>query len=223
MSVALLVLSIAGYGLVHSWLASRQAKSLAAQLLGRTAGRVYRLAYNIFSIISLLPVLALAALLPDHPLYTIPLPWAFFAIFIQLLAALTLLIGLLQTGLWSFLGLDQLFSPASDAPAVLVTHGLYRWVRHPLYTAGLIFIWLTPVMTLNLFILYLGLSIYLVIGAYFEERKLVREYGEAYLEYRARTPMLLPRPPRKNRSRLAGHAKSVSGPDDSATGHSSPK
>jgi protein-S-isoprenylcysteine O-methyltransferase Ste14 len=73
-----------------------------------------------------------------------------------------------------------------------VVRGLYRWVRHPLYTAGLVLIWLTPVMTLNIFSLNLGLTIYLVVGALIEERKLVREYGEAYEEYRKRTPMLIP-------------------------------
>jgi protein-S-isoprenylcysteine O-methyltransferase Ste14 len=31
----------------------------------------------------------------------------------------------------------------------------------------------------------------------FEERKLVREFGEEYLQYRKVTPMLIPRPPRK--------------------------
>jgi len=69
-----------------------------------------------------------------------------------------------------------------------VLTGLYRWVRHPLYTAGLLFIWLIPVMTANLLALNIGLTIYLITGALFEERKLVREFGEAYIEYRKVTP-----------------------------------
>jgi methanethiol S-methyltransferase len=39
----------------------------------------------------------------------------------------------------------------------------------------------------------LGLTAYLFIGAYFEERKLVREFGEAYRGYQQRTPMFFPR------------------------------
>jgi protein-S-isoprenylcysteine O-methyltransferase Ste14 len=74
----------------------------------------------------------------------------------------------------------------------LVVRGLYRWVRHPLYTAGLVLIWLSPVMTANLLALNAGLTIYIVAGAMLEERKLQAEFGEAYAAYKRRTPMLIP-------------------------------
>jgi protein-S-isoprenylcysteine O-methyltransferase Ste14 len=47
-------------------------------------------------------------------------------------------------------------------------------------------------MSYNLLALILGLSIYILVGAYFEERKLLVEFGDAYSEYRQRTPMLIP-------------------------------
>lgn len=169
-----------------------QAKALAQRGLGKTADRIYRLFYNLVAGISLLPVLALPAVLPDQPLYTIPLPWTLLTLTIQGLAALTLLVGLLQTGVWSFIGLEQLLARPNARAEELVVSGLYRWVRHPLYTAGLAFIWLTPVMTWNVLALNLGLSAYLVIGASFEERKLLHEFGEAYRQYQQRTPMFLP-------------------------------
>jgi protein-S-isoprenylcysteine O-methyltransferase Ste14 len=197
LSPLLILLAVAIYGVVHSWLASIQAKALARRIFGRLAERTYRLAYNGFAVVSLLPVLALPAILPDQPLYTIPFPWVLLTIVLQVLAILALFIGLLQTGLWSFLGLEQLFVLTKSQPPQLVVRGLYRWVRHPLYTAGLVFIWLTPVMTANLLVLYASLSLYLVVGAYFEERKLIREFGEAYLRYRQTTPMLVPRPPNR--------------------------
>ncbi|NOH03709.1 MAG: isoprenylcysteine carboxylmethyltransferase family protein [Chloroflexi bacterium] len=73
-----------------------------------------------------------------------------------------------------------------------MTRGLYRLVRHPLYTFSLVFIWLTPVMSQNSLALYTGATLYLLIGAYFEERKLLRDFGEAYAEYKRKTPMLIP-------------------------------
>jgi protein-S-isoprenylcysteine O-methyltransferase Ste14 len=197
LSFLIILAAIAAYGGLHSWLASLQAKALARRSLGQTADRVYRLAYNIVAVISLLPVLALPAILPDHRLYTIPLPWTLFTLAIQGLAALVLLVGVLQTGLWSFLGLEQLLAPPDRQPPELVLGGLYRWVRHPLYTAGLVFIWLTPVMTWNVLALNLGLSAYLFIGALFEERKLTREFGLAYRSYQQRTPMFFPSLTRK--------------------------
>ena len=102
-----------------------------------------------------------------------------------------LVVGVLQTGALSFIGLRQLFD-GEERSFQLVTHGLYRWVRHPLYTAGLLFIWLTPVMSINTLVAILSATIYIVVGAFFEERKLEREYGAAYAEYKAATPMLIP-------------------------------
>ncbi len=185
------------YGLVHSLLASLSIKEWARSRFGKAAARGYRLGYNIFAGITLLPVLALPALLPDRSLYTIPLPWVLLTLAFQALAALALLCGLVQTGIWSFLGLQQLMAPLSREDGELVVHGLYRWVRHPLYTAGLVFTWLTPVMTSNLLALFLGFSIYLVVGALIEERKLLAEFGQAYAEYRRRTSFLIPLPPRR--------------------------
>lgn len=193
------LLAVGVYGVVHSWLASLQAKDLARRSLGASAERGYRLAYNIFAVITLLPVLALPALLPDWTLYTIPLPWVYLTLALQGLALAALTLGVLQTGAWSFLGLEQLLTSVPDRPPPLVVKGLYRWVRHPLYTAGLVFIWLVPVMSANLLALNIGLTLYLIIGAYFEERKLLREYGEAYADYQRRTPMLVPGKPGKQR------------------------
>ena len=188
-----ILLAVALYGIVHSFLASKSAKAIAQRWLGASAGRGYRLAYNIFAVVSLLPVLALPILLPDRPLYRIPSPWAYLAVAVQGMALLALLVGLWQTGVWSFLGLEQLQRPVEGGESRLVVSGLYRWVRHPLYTAGLVFLWFTPLMTVNLLALYAGLTLYLVVGASFEERKLLREFGADYAEYRQRTPMLIPR------------------------------
>lgn len=193
----LILLATGLYGLVHSLLASLAAKQRAQQVLGGLAERGYRLAYNLFAVLSFLPVLALAGFLTDQPLYAIPSPWRLLTLALQGLAGLALVIGLLQTGVWAFLGLKQLFAPPRRNQVKLQVGGLYRWVRHPLYTAGLVFIWLTPIMTLNLLALNLGLTLYLIIGAIYEECKLVQEFGEAYLAYQRVTPMLIPRPPKK--------------------------
>ena len=188
----LVFLATLAYGLVHSILASLWAKSRAQQWLGSLAERGYRLAYNLFATVSLLPVLALPALLPDRRLYVIPFPWVLLSSGVQLLALAALGIGLLQTGVVSFLGLRQLVrSPGKEAPS-LVAKGLYRYVRHPLYTAGLVLIWLVPVMSVNLLALNLGLSLYILVGTYYEERKLRREFGADYEAYMRRTPMLIP-------------------------------
>lgn len=188
----IILLAVLVYGFVHSLLASLAAKARARQWFGPGVCRWYRLFYNVFGVVTLLPVFAIAAILPDQGLYAIPTPWSYLTFAVQLLALLVLGIGLLQTGLWSFLGLQQLVDPTVDESTQMVTSGFYRWVRHPLYTAGLVIIWLVPLMTYNILALIVGLTIYLVVGAYYEERKLVRVFGTAYTSYQQRTPMLIP-------------------------------
>jgi methanethiol S-methyltransferase len=189
----LVLLAVLAYGGVHSFLASLWVKRGARRWFGALADRAYRLLYNVIAVVSFLPVLALVGLLPDRTLYTIPLPWVLITSVGQLAAIAVLVLGLLQTDVWSFLGFRQLVQPeTAGEPARLVLKGLYRWVRHPLYTAGLVFIWLTPVMTVNVLAMNIGLTIYIVVGALLEERKLLSEYGQAYTDYRRRTPMLIP-------------------------------
>ncbi len=192
LAAALTLIAVGLYGALHSLLATHWAKALARQLLGPTADRLYRLLYNLIGGLSFLPVLAVVAWQPGTTLYTIPLPWSAVAVALQALALALILIGLLQTGITGFLGLRQLLQPALEEPAKLEVSGLYRWVRHPLYTAGLIFIWLSPIMTTSSLALTVGLTAYIYIGSIFEERRLVTEFGQAYLDYQRRVPRLLP-------------------------------
>ena len=191
-SFVIILLAVFIYSLFHSLLASLWIKARARAWFLPETERWYRLAFNAIAVVSLVPVLALPALLPDRNVYTIPFPWAIINLAILGLAGLALIVGLWQTGLWSFLGIQQFLAPPKPVPPKLVVGGLYRWVRHPLYTAGLVLIWFIPVMTTNLLALNLGLSIYLVVGALFEEHRLLIEYGGAYAEYQKRTPMLIP-------------------------------
>jgi protein-S-isoprenylcysteine O-methyltransferase Ste14 len=201
LGVLVLLIAFALWGIVHSALASLAAKAHARLRVGaRTADGWYRLAYNAFSILTFLPVMALVGLLPDTPLYTLPFPALLVTVPLQLLAALALLVALWQVDLGAFLGLRQIArwlrgATEPEQPAVLFTGGAYAWVRHPLYFFGLVVIWLTPVMTANVLAFNAGATLYLYIGALFEERKLVREYGDAYSAYQRRVPMLLPRRP----------------------------
>jgi len=47
----------------------------------------------------------------------------------------------------------------------------------------------TSILAMNL-----GLTAYILIGSEFEERRLLSECGQAYIEYQNRVPRLIPRP-----------------------------
>lgn len=188
----LILVAILAWGLLHSFLASLKVRTQIRQWVGPEADRWYRILYNLVSIITFLPILALLIILPDQLIYRIHYPWVLLSLAIQLASVIILIAGVRQTGIFSFLGLQQMVYPVDNSPAHLVTTGLYKYVRHPLYSGGLVIIWLMPYMTWNLLAVNLGITIYILIGAYFEERKLVVEYGAQYVEYRRQTPMLIP-------------------------------
>jgi protein-S-isoprenylcysteine O-methyltransferase Ste14 len=182
------------YGTLHSLLASHQAKRISEKLLGETfARRWYRLFYNLVALVTLMPVLWVTAVSPDEILWQAPSPWNLLLRSIQMLALVGMGYALLQTGSLSFLGLRQLVSESGhEEPQPFVTGGLYRLVRHPIYTFGLVFLWFSPTLSLNSATFALGITAYILIGIVFEERKLEREFGSAYREYKQKTPALIP-------------------------------
>jgi methanethiol S-methyltransferase len=183
MNTFIILLSLALWGVVHSILASHFTKDMFKT-------RFYRLAYNIFSVISFAPILYLLVVLEDQMLYQVPAPWSFAMLGGQALSALLLLIAVLQTDTLSFVGLRQLFE--EEKASQLVTRGLYTLVRHPLYLFSILFLWLSPSMSMNSLVFNIGVTLYFVIGAYFEERKLLRDFGDAYAEYKRKTSFLIP-------------------------------
>jgi methanethiol S-methyltransferase len=188
-----ILLACAAYGVLHSFLASMPVKTWVLRRFGTSGQRYFRLVYNILAGLIALPLLGLVALAPDSPLYTLPMPWTLLALALQAAGALGLVVAVAHTGAADFLGLSALL-PARPAPEkpVLVTTGLYRWVRHPLYTCSLLLLWAMPVMSWNLLAAAIGLTGYILVGIQFEERKLLAAFGQEYAAYRARTPMLVP-------------------------------
>ena len=188
------------YCALHSLTASNQMKSRLRDRFGPEADRWYRLSYNILAGISFLPIVWLLAILPDKPLYTIPLPWMLLTTVGQVTGAVIIVVGIGQTDAFTFMGIRQLLpQDHSQEGAGFVNTGLYGWVRHPLYTGGLIIIWLAPSMTINLLTLFIILTIYFIVGARFEEERFVEEYGEAYRRYQQLVPLLLPTPRRREK------------------------
>ena len=185
-----LLLAVALWGIIHSLLASNEAKNFFRRTFGGGFMRLYRMLYNLFAVVSFLPILYLMVTLADRMLYEVPAPFNIVMRLGQGTALILLVVAVFQTDVLSFVGLRQILKEEKKGP--LMTNGLYRHVRHPLYTFSLLLLWLSPSMSLNSFIVYLALTIYILIGIIFEERKLLREFGEEYANYRSVTPMLVP-------------------------------
>lgn len=183
------------YGGLHSALASHTVKRLVERWLGNPTRvrRYYRLAFSLLGGLTLLPIFGLMLWLPDITLYRIPWPWTLLTLAGQALGGLIILLALHQTGLMDFLGLAQALNPPQEQATRLQTGGVYRLIRHPLYTGSLLIIWLMPGMTCNLLAFNLGATLYFVLGARLEEAKLRAEFGQTYEDYAHRTPRFIPR------------------------------
>src|SRR5574340_372193 len=189
-----ILISLVVYGGLHSLLASRRLKARLTNRFGPASLRWHRFLFSAISGLTILPILALVALLPDRPIYAVAQPLSALLDLLRLVGAVGLVYGVLQTGFMNFIGLDRVLDPAAvNRPPRLVTDGLYRWVRHPLYTSAFLLLWAAPELSWNKLAFNLGVSAYLVIGSIYEEQKLRDEFGAAYDDYRQRTPAFLPR------------------------------
>lgn len=196
LSIFAITLFFAIYAVVHSLLAGLPFKNWLRNRLGPGVDRWYRLAYNVFAIVTLLPLFPMLALLPDRVLYVALPPWRWLLAAGQLAALAGLGLAFLQTNPWHFLGVAQLMAARPQESGSLEIRGLYCRVRHPLYLFSMLFLWLTPAMTVNLLVTYLLFTLYFYVGSIFEERRLVVEFGEAYREYQRIVPRLIPWPGR---------------------------
>jgi protein-S-isoprenylcysteine O-methyltransferase Ste14 len=93
-------------------------------------------------------------------------------------------------------------------PATFAVAGPYRWVRHPLYSCMLVLMWSCPTVTADRLLLDVLWTAWICFGAALEERDLVDEFGDAYLRYRERVPMLVPW-----RGRVAMHLEDRTRPE----------
>ena len=70
--------------------------------------------------------------------------------------------------------------------------GPYRWVRHPQYFFTLVLMWACPDVTADRLLFNGVFTVWVVLGTVLEERDLVKEFGDDYIEYQQGVPMLIP-------------------------------
>lgn len=151
--------------------------------------RWYRLLYNAVALVLFAGLVA--RLFETAPVYCVK-P----GLFLRLTGSLLSLAGgIIVAAAFRRYDLGEFSGLRNPAPgASLHTSGLNAWVRHPLYSGtvlvvgGLWCIFPSADMTA----IAAAVLLYLPAGIYFEEKKLIRQFGDAYRNYRQGVKRLIP-------------------------------
>ena len=204
-------LAFALFGLLHSVGAREPCKRALARVFGRFfVDHFYRLVYCALSYYALYHVVSVLHWdlnrANDNWLVVYP-EWLWQGLLVVHLGAVAFMYAaFVQSDYLEFWGVKQAWRglrrlagrpPAAPLPLFgtdrLETGGVYGVVRHPMLAAGFWFL-LTSGPSLNNLV-FTGLyASYMLVGGYYEEKRLVRIFGEEYLAYRRRVPPFIPRP-----------------------------
>ena len=171
------------YFLLHSVFAARRVKARIQHL-----GRFYRLIYSTFATVGLVALLMFGGSFESAKLFESSDMVRYLSLMFTTFGVMTMQLAFRQYRLKSFLG----FAEEKDE---LKIEGILRHVRHPIYS-GLILVtigFLLFIPTMATAVSCLCILLYLPIGIYLEEKKLLETFGEAYVHYCEQVPSLFPR------------------------------
>ena len=185
----------AGYCFLHSFMISIWFSNIMKRLL-KEYYAFYRLFFVLVSTLLLFPIISYTIQL-DHEVvikYSMTLN-----IFRYILIALGVLVFvkafLIDYDVLHFLGFRQAMkfnTTEIEIPNTeLKKSGLLGIVRHPMYFAVVVLLWCHSFTIADVIVNAL-LTIYVVIGTFLEERKLLVEFGDSYIRYQNEVPMLIP-------------------------------
>lgn len=152
--------------------------------------QLYRLIYVIIATFLLIAILIFSAMIKSHFIFYPNNILKLLGLLLAGLGVVIVKIAFKSYDTKAFLGIGNL-NPEDE----FKTDGLLKKVRHPLYSGSILLIVgyflfnpkLSALITASMMI------VYFLVGIQFEERKLVKVFGEKYIEYKNKTPMLIPR------------------------------
>lgn len=203
-AIGIVIIVCVLFALQHSLLVTDWAKERARKLFGDSFVRAYyRLFFTLISTAATLLAAYVYVSLPDLTLLVAPM-WVKVLMYAGQLGALIFAVRSLNTVRFGeFSGLAQAWrhlrhgQVGGDLEGIgmtgLVKAGSYRYVRHPLYLAGILIITLSPEFTRNHIVLVICADTYFIAGALIEERRLIAHFGDEYCVYMKEVPRFIPR------------------------------
>lgn len=176
------------YFAIHSLLADREIKQKINEVMNEKF-KYYRLMYVLISSAGLMILFLFNANI-DSPDFFDNSGWArYLSLMFAAFGVIIIKIAFRSYHFSSFVGMTP------ELPQPLITSGLLGSVRHPIYSGTILIaigFWLfSPDLPTSVSVACI--FAYLPIGIYLEEKKLIAEFGEQYLVYKKRTPVIFPR------------------------------
>lgn len=195
MKYLIIVVLWTAYCALHSYLISIGFTSLMNRLLKKYYA-FYRLFYILISLFLLIPLINYTGQLDNKVIIV-------YGHYLDFLRHI-LIYGSLLMFFWafffdydslSFFGIRQILNfektketkPSNE----IKKSGLLGIMRHPMYLALIIYLWCQTSKMADI-VVNIVLTVYVIIGTILEEKKLVLEFGEAYIKYQKEVPMLIP-------------------------------
>jgi len=186
-------LLVALWGFIHTITARASFKSVLIKLIPEPAERP---TYTLIAGVTSIALVGLWRSLPGQ-VWSVELVWLTYLLWTLFIFGWSfLLAATFAINHFDLFGLRQVFMHYKQmprSPLPFVKRAMYQYVRHPIQTGVLIGVWATPSMTVTQVILSIGFTIYIFIGLWFEERDLIKNHGDDYLQYCKETGKLFPR------------------------------
>jgi protein-S-isoprenylcysteine O-methyltransferase Ste14 len=179
---------------LHSTLISTTVTDFAKKKLSG-GFRFYRLFYNVVSLVTLIPLVYYSHTLREAPIFRWEGSLGIVQVFL-LVASVSLFVAGGRHYSWAmFWGISQIKAEQAGRSLAdsskFVVSGIHRIIRHPWYIGGILIVWAQD-LSASTILINIVISVYFMIGAVLEERKLVLEFGEKYREYQRTVSMLFP-------------------------------
>jgi methanethiol S-methyltransferase len=154
--------------------------------------KYYRLFYTLFAFAGFVLIIYYQITILTVVLFTVNIILFVIGLIVMLAGFLIMMVSIKKY----FMSLSGIKTLVAEEPLTneLRIDGVHKYVRHPLYLGTFLFIWglflLFPLLTL--LIANIIITVYTLIGIVFEEQKLQKEFGTAYIDYQKQVPKVIP-------------------------------
>ena len=124
----------------------------------------------------------------DVPLYVMQGLWFWLLVGLQVLGILIVLAAFRPIDGAVFLGLKE----AVESTDPFVVQGVYKYIRHPMYTGFMLFLLAKPEHTMISLHFALAVSVYFIVGSKLEERRMLAEHPD-YTDYQQKVGAFIPK------------------------------